>query len=68
VLPQWEAALPGWLSAWSDLLSWLALVDADTPSLLEYPLSLTRRIVGASMAFRREVFEEFGLFQTSLGH
>jgi glycosyltransferase involved in cell wall biosynthesis len=68
VLPQWEAALPGWLSARPDLLSWLALVEEDTPCLLEYPLSPTRRIVGASMAFRREVFEEFGLFQTSLGH
>jgi glycosyltransferase involved in cell wall biosynthesis len=68
VLPQWEAALPGWLSARPDLLSWLALVEEDTPCLLEYPLSPTRRIVGASMAFRREVFEEFGLFKTSLGH
>jgi len=68
VLPQWEAALSGWLSARPDLLSWLALVEEDTPFLLEYPLSLARRIVGASMAFRREVFEEFGLFQTSLGH
>lgn len=68
VLPQWEAPLPGWLSARPDLLSWLALVEEDTRCLLEYPLSLTRRIVGASMAFRREVFEEFGLFQTSLGH
>jgi glycosyltransferase involved in cell wall biosynthesis len=68
VLPQWEAALPGWLSARPDLWSWLALVEEDTPCLLEYPLSPTRRIVGASMAFRREVFEEFGLFQTSLGH
>jgi len=68
VLPQWEAALPGWLSARPDLLSWLALVEEDTACLLEYPLSPTRRIVGASMAFRREVFEEFGLFQTSLGH
>jgi len=68
VLPQWEAALPGWLSARPDLWSWLALVDEDTPCLLEYPLSLSRRIVGASMGFRHEVFQEFGLFQTSLGH
>ena len=68
VLPQWEADVPPWLSSRPDLLSWLALVEEDKPCRLEYPLSPTRRIVGASMAFRREVFEEFGRFQTSLGH
>jgi GT2 family glycosyltransferase len=68
VLPRWEAEVPRWLSGHRDLLSWLALVEEDKACMLEYPLSPTRRIVGASMAFRREVFEEFGRFQTSFGH
>jgi glycosyltransferase involved in cell wall biosynthesis len=68
VLPQWEADVPRWLSGRPDLMLWLAVVEKDTPCMLEYPLSPTRRIVGASMAFRRQVFEEFGRFQTSLGH
>jgi glycosyltransferase involved in cell wall biosynthesis len=67
VLPQWEAAVPRWLSSRPDLMSWLALIEEDQPCLLKYPLSPMRRIVGASMAFRREVFE-FGRFKTSLGH
>ena len=68
VLLQCEAPVPRWLSSRPDLLSWLALVEEDTPCLLEYPLLLTRRLVGASMAFRREVFEELGRFDTTLGH
>ena len=68
VLLQCEAPMPRWLANRPDLLSWLALVEEDKPCLLEYPLLLTRRLVGASMGFRREVFEELGRFQTTLGH
>ena len=68
VLPQWEAEVPRWLSDRPELLSWLALVEEDTPCLLEYPLVPTRRIVGASMGFRRQLFDDFGRFQTNLGH
>lgn len=68
VLPRWEAPVPRWLAGRRDVQSWLALVDADQASMLEYPLVGTNRIVGASMGFRRELLEEFGPFPTSLGH
>jgi glycosyltransferase involved in cell wall biosynthesis len=68
VLPRWEAEVPRWLVGRRDLQSWLALVDTGQPGTLEYPLVEANRIVGASMGFRRELFEEFGLFPTSLGH
>jgi glycosyltransferase involved in cell wall biosynthesis len=68
VLPRWEAEVPDWLAGHRDVQSWLALVDADQAGMLEYPLVRTNRIVGASMGFRRELFEEFGRFPTNLGH
>jgi glucosyl-dolichyl phosphate glucuronosyltransferase len=68
VLPLWEAEVPSWLAARSDLLSWLALVDSDEACMLDYPLTARRRVVGASMGFRRSVFQEFGRFRTNLGH
>lgn len=68
VLPLWEGEVPSWLSGRSDLLSWLALVDSDEACMLDYPLVASRRIVGASMGFRRSVFQEFGRFPTNLGH
>ena len=68
VLPLWEAEVPRWLARSRDLLPWLALTEEDKACVLEYPLLVTRRIVGASMAFRRGVFEEFGRFPTTLGH
>jgi GT2 family glycosyltransferase len=49
-------------------MSWLALVESEEARVLEYPLVGDRRIVGASMGFRRSVFQEFGRFLTSLGH
>ena len=68
VLPLWEAEVPRWLASRRDLLPWLALTEEDQACMLQYPLLVTRRIVGASMAFRRGVFEEFGRFPTTLGH
>jgi glycosyltransferase involved in cell wall biosynthesis len=68
VLPLWEAEPPRWLSGRRNLRAWLALVEQDEACALEYPLLGTRRIVGASMAFRRVVFDEFGRFDTTLGH
>ena len=64
----WEAEVPRWLASRRDLLPWLALTEEDQACMLKYPLLVTRRIVGASMAFRRGVFEEFGRFPTTLGH
>jgi len=68
VLPLWEAEVPHWLSSRRHLRTWLALAEEDEACMLEYPIVVTRRIVGASMAFRRGVFEEFGRFPTTLGH
>jgi glucosyl-dolichyl phosphate glucuronosyltransferase len=68
VLPRWEAEVPRWLSTRPDLRTWLALAEEDQACMLTYPLLVTRRIVGASMAFRRDVFEKFGRFPTTLGH
>ncbi len=68
VLPRWEVKVPAWLAGRSDLMSWLALVESEEARVLEYPLVGDRRIVGASMGFRRSVFQEFGRFLTSLGH
>jgi glycosyltransferase involved in cell wall biosynthesis len=68
VLPLWEAPVPRWLSSRGDLLPWLAVLEDDKACMLEYPVALHGRVVGASMAFRREVFEEFGRFLTNLGH
>lgn len=68
VKPRWEAAIPQWLSSRSDLLSWLAVLEEDTASMLDFPVRRRRRLVGASMAFRREVFDEVGYFPTNLGH
>lgn len=68
VLPRWEETPPRWLAQRPDLLPWLALTTAQEPMLLIHPIRKGRRIVGANMAFRRAVFEEFGGFDTALGH
>ena len=68
VQPRWEAAVPQWLASRSNLLPWLAVLEEDMVYMLDYPVRLRRRLVGASMAFRREVFDELGRFPTNLGH
>jgi glycosyltransferase involved in cell wall biosynthesis len=68
VLPRWEAAPPAWLLHRPDLLALLALTGNEQAIRLSYPLVVGRRIVGANMAFRRAVFEEFGGFDPRLGH
>jgi hypothetical protein len=50
------------------LLAWLALELAENSRLLSNPMTRGRRIVGANMAFRKEVFEDFGGFDAALGH
>ena len=68
VIPQWEETPPVWLMRRPNLQPWLALTSAKEPMLLTYPLRLAARIVGANMAFKRTIFEEFGGFDTALGH
>jgi len=68
VLPQWEETPPAWLMRRPNLQAWLALTSAQEPMLLTYPMRVEARIVGANMAFKRTVFDEFGGFDTALGH
>jgi glycosyltransferase involved in cell wall biosynthesis len=68
VLPRWEDEPPPWLLARRDLLRWLALTEEETAGLLAYPMVASRRLVGANMAFRRRLFEEYGVFNSALGH
>jgi glycosyltransferase involved in cell wall biosynthesis len=63
VLPQWVSAPPSWLTSthWAPL----ALADYGEESIYvgaENPICL----VGANVAFRREVFEQIGLFKPDL--
>jgi glycosyltransferase involved in cell wall biosynthesis len=63
VLPQWLSAPPSWLTPthWAPL----ALADYGEESIYvgaENPICL----VGANVAFRREVFEQIGLFKLDL--
>ena len=68
VLPQWEAPPPSWLMRRPNLLAWLALTGTQGPMRLTYPMDPAARIVGANMAFKRTIFEEFGGFDTAFGH
>lgn len=63
IIPVWGSKIPRWL-------------DTDDPSvsgpfvaldLGPVPVQLTEAPVGANMAFRRDVFEKYGLFRTDLG-
>ena len=68
VLPRWEVEPPGWLRQRPHLLVWLAMLDNEERRLLDYPITNQCRLVGANMAFNRALFDEFGDFNTSLGH
>ena len=57
--PQWEAPPPSWLMRRPNLLAWLALTGTQEPMRLTYPMDPAARIVGANMAFKRTIFEEF---------
>jgi glycosyltransferase involved in cell wall biosynthesis len=62
-----ELALPGWIRKNKDIF-WgpLALCDRGT-SIYQLSGEEKPEFVGANMTFHRDVFSEFGVFQTDLG-
>jgi glycosyltransferase involved in cell wall biosynthesis len=62
IIPRFEAGRPEWLSHWLEpLYACVDLGDEIRPFKgRKYPF-------GANMAFRKEVFERYGLFDTELG-
>jgi len=67
ILPRWEAAPPRWLSGNRGLLDRLAIMDYEGSGLLALPLGPQPQVWGANMAFRRELFDRVGDFDTRLG-
>jgi glycosyltransferase involved in cell wall biosynthesis len=62
VAPIWDAPKPDWLT--EEFYRSLSLIDWGEH---DRPLAWPERIIGTNCCFRREVFEEIGYFDTSLG-
>lgn len=60
--PKWAAEQPAWFP---DEFHW---VVGCTYRGMPQTVTPVRNLIGASMSFRREVFEEVGYFQEGLGH
>jgi glycosyltransferase involved in cell wall biosynthesis len=67
ILPRWEAPPPRWLADSQYLLNRLALMDFEDSRVLSYPMEGRPQVWGANMAFRRELFEVAGMFDTRRG-
>jgi glycosyltransferase involved in cell wall biosynthesis len=67
ILPRWEATPPRWLTENRNLLARLAIMDFEASRLLALPLEAEPQVWGANMAFRRELFERVGEFNSRLG-
>jgi glycosyltransferase involved in cell wall biosynthesis len=67
ILPRWEAAPPQWLTSNRHLLNRLAVMDVGEGRLLPCPMEGRPQVWGANMAFRRELFERVGGFDSRLG-
>ncbi|MBI1893831.1 MAG: glycosyltransferase family 2 protein [Candidatus Rokubacteria bacterium] len=65
VLPRWALPPPEWLLGNTGLLGLLALLESEECSRIERGKGA--RILGANMAFRRDLFDAVGGFNTSLG-
>ena len=61
-IPISDATPPAWFS--DKLLGYLSCIDLGSQLR---PLKKGEFVVGANVAFRREVFDKFGLFDTALG-
>ncbi|HEY7114253.1 MAG TPA: glycosyltransferase [Thermoanaerobaculia bacterium] len=66
ILPRWETPPPRWLAESKRLRECLALEESEDSRLLSLPRRLPT-IWGPNMAFRREVFEKAGSFDTQRG-
>lgn len=62
IIPKFEAGRPAWLSPWLEPL--YACVDLGEKVI---PFKGRKYPFGANMAFRKEVFETYGTFDTELG-
>lgn len=66
VLPLWEAEPPDWLKVPERQLGMLGLLDrGEHPFFLEEPNG--NFVIGANMAYRREIFKTLGKFRTDIG-
>ncbi len=65
VLPKWPAPPPAWIQNNRGLLMFLSLLESDTAGRVENGNAI--RVIGANMAFRRELFDDVGLFDVTLG-
>lgn len=64
ILAVWKSETPRWFAAEGPYKLGGAIVELD---LGEEPCDLDRPAYGANMAFRRHVFEKYGLFREDLG-
>lgn len=62
VLPLWKAERPSWLE--EDLFCKIGLINYGSEGRL---LDVDHIPIGCNVAFRREVFDRFGLYNTGLG-
>jgi glycosyltransferase involved in cell wall biosynthesis len=67
ILPKWEMPPPAWLASNTHLRNFLALMEVETPAILQYPLRGEAKIFGANMVLRRSIFDRVGLFDVDLG-
>ena len=67
ILPKWPCTPPAWLTAdKSDvLLQRLALLDSDTVCVAKPNIPV--KIFGANMAYKRDMFQQIGNFDITLG-
>ena len=65
VLPKWPLPPPEWICNNPGLLTFLSLLDSDTLGRIEINNGV--RIIGANMAFRRDLFDDVGMFDVTLG-
>jgi len=66
ILPAWGQPPPHWLKNRASLRGPLAIMEHETPALIVKPNAMPT-VWGANMAFRREVFDKVGLFDTRRG-
>jgi GT2 family glycosyltransferase len=68
ILPRWETPPPRWLAGNRQLQQYcFAILDHAESCELTYPVQGRGQIWGSNMAFRREVFDDVGYFDTGLG-
>jgi glycosyltransferase involved in cell wall biosynthesis len=65
VLPRWPTPPPRWITSNRNFLMFLSLLDAREFGQIQNDNGV--RIIGANMAFKRELFTAVGLFDVTLG-